>query len=197
MEARQAILDCVSNTSSRIALTRTTEADPDPDMLTTLACAVIISATPRRKDEREGMAARVRKRWKALEEMPFRIERIASEIERVNEDGLLAPARQIDGSAQYADVALGRLQELPTSMRLWAEALRERIKTVWRTYDSVFPLRKTRFYWLQSFVVQATGKPHHRQVADLLNAAAVALDEDQTFDALTLAQAWSRRKNKS
>ena len=196
ISARQAILDCIKKTSGRMALTGIDETDPDPEMLTTLACAVIISATPRRKVEREGMAAAVGKSWKQLEDMPRRIEKIAIEIEGINTDGLLAPARQVNREAQNAEDTLKRLRELPESMRLWAKALGQRAKAVRQDYDAVFAPGKTPLYWLQLFVKRAIGKPRDREVAELLNAAAVALGKDPTFDAFDLAQARSRRKNK-
>jgi hypothetical protein len=196
MAAREAILDCASNDSSRIALTRITEADPDPDMLTTLACAVIISGSPSRKDNRNLVAAAVGKTWKALEEMPQRVENIAREVEKVNAHPILAPAGQADRQTQSVKNALSRLGELPGSMRLWAKALRERTQAIRRDYAVIINRGKPPLYWLQFFVKGATGKPNDREVADLLNAAAIALGEEPTFDALSLAQARSRRKYK-
>jgi hypothetical protein len=39
-----------------------------------------------------------------------------------------------------------------------------------------------------------TGKPHDKQVAELLNAAGIALDGKSDFDALALAQARLRSR---
>jgi len=49
---------------------------------------------------------------------------------------------------------------------------------------------------LSEVAEMATGKWHDREVADLLNAAALALDKESQFDAMTIAQARSRRKKK-
>lgn len=189
--ARNAILARVKDRAWLAALDGT--GTPDPEMLTTLACAVLVSDHPKRPETRDWWAGQVGKSWKALRELPRRIEDIAQEIESVNGAELLAPENQVNGKSPNAHIARESFRDLPSMMRVWAKALQERMKVMPRLDAAVFGER-TALDYLQWFVKQAAGKPCDPQVASLLNAAAIALGKAPRFDAQALAQARYRRK---
>jgi hypothetical protein len=165
------------------------------DLLTELACATVIPNRSKRKKLEETWANGTRKTWKAVKDFPKQIERMADQIERINTSTFLAPVQQINPKARSAEIARHSFRELPGIMRLYARALAERTRTIPRLNASVFPRIPTHYY-LMVAVRSWTGKPHDKQVAELLNAAGIALGGKSDFDALALAQARLGHKKK-
>ena len=165
------------------------------DFLTFMACAAVIPNRANRKAYQGAGTEGTDKTWKAIREFPKRIERMAVEIERLNRGTLLAPEQQINPKAPDAEVARQNFRELPANMRLCATALEGRIGIVSRLTADVFPRTPPHDY-LARAVWSWTGKAHDKLVAELLNAVGIALGGKSDFDALTLAQARSRRKKK-
>lgn len=193
--ARKAILDCVTEPGWRAVMDgRATH--PDPDLLTTLACATVFSGHLSRKTSLNSVAVEeTGKTWKAVGEFPNRVEAIAREMEKVN-GGLLAPENQINAKAPDAERFRQSFRDLPSMLRVWAKALRERIKAIRRLDAAVFGDSNPRDY-LQFLVKNSTGKPNDRLVANLLNAAAGMLGKPDGFDSTSLAKARLRRRRKS
>jgi hypothetical protein len=194
--ARKAILDCVTGGPGWQAVLDGRATHPDPDLLTTLACATVFSGHLSRKGSLDAVAVEeTGKSWKALGEFPNRIEAVAREMEKVN-GGLLAPENQIDAEAPDAERFRQSFRDLPSMLRVWAKALAERISAIRRLDAAVFGDSNPRDY-LQFLVKNSTGKPNDRLVANLLNAAAGALGKTHGFDVTSLAKARLRRRKKS
>ena len=193
--ARKAILDRITQPGWR-ALMDGPATHADPDLLTTLACATVLSGHLSRKDiESELAVEETGKAWKTLGEFPGRLEAIAREMERVN-GGLLAPENQINAEAPDAEGFRQSFRGLPSMLRLWAKALTERIRAIRRLDVAVFGDSNPRDY-LQLLVENSTGKPNDRLVANLLNAAAEVLGRPDGFDSTALAKARLQRRRKS
>jgi hypothetical protein len=173
-------------------------AEESSYFLTTYACAAVISGRValNRKAREETWADETGKTWKALKEFPERIERIACEMERINQHPLLAPEKSVNEKGRDAKIARQSFRDLPSIMRLFAKALNGRILLMPKLHADVFPA-DSGIHYLQLAVRSWTGKPHDRKVAELLNAAAVALDQKAAFDAITLAQMRYRKRKKT
>jgi len=194
--ARTAILDQVARPGWRSVLEGKL-SHPDPSILTTLACAVVLSARPKRKESLDAVAVgETGKTWKALREFPSRIKDIAQAIEKVNGSQLLDPRKQLEEEKADAAGVRQSFQDLPELLRAWTRALEERMKAVRRLETDVFGDSDPRAY-LQFLVKESTGKPNDRLVAGLLNAAAEALEKSSDVDATSLAKARFRHRKKS
>lgn len=81
---------------------------------------------------------------------------------------------------------------LPTVLQSYAETLGRQMARIPNAFPA--PRRGKRVSELSSFTVMVTGRFRDKEVAELLNGAASALDKEQQahFDALTIAQARSR-----
>jgi hypothetical protein len=121
VKARQAILDCVKHEGWKYMLTES-DNDSDPEMLTTHACATVILSSLGRKAPQDIVAAAVGRRWKALKRFPERIERMAREMDTLNEYSLLT---LVDATVASREMARESLQDVPHMMRMYADALRE------------------------------------------------------------------------
>jgi hypothetical protein len=195
-QARRAILGRVTQPAWRVALDGG-PAEPDPSLLTTLACAVVFSDRLSRKESLDAMAVEeTGKTWKALREFPDRIEGIARAMEKVNAGDLFAPEKQINAEATDAERFRRCFRDLPNMLRLWAKALKERMKHIRRLDSAVFGDSNPRAY-LQFLIKESTGKPNDQLVANLLNAAAGALGKSYGLDATSLAKARFRRRKSS
>ena len=170
-------------------------AEVSSDFLTTYACAAVVSdrSSLNRKAREETWADETGKTWKALKEFPERIEKIAQEMERINQHSLLAPEKSVNEKKRDAKIARQSFRELPSLMRLFAKALTGRIVNMPKLHAYVFP-SDSALQYLQVAVRSWTGKAHDREVAELVNAAAVALDKNFSTDATTLAQMRYRKK---
>ncbi len=137
------------------------------------------------------------KTWKALREFPSRLEKIADEVKRINNADRSFYARR--RGRDLGRFELQRLQEqcmqLPFVMRDYAEALRERNAAV-----SVATPRSgssEMVFQLSEAMKFLTGTYHDQEVSELLNAVANALGEEKQFDAISVAQARSRRRRRT
>lgn len=139
------------------------------------------------------------KAWKALREFPGRLQRMAKETEQVIASPLFVAATFTREKAVKGEMIRRHLHQLPGTMRLCAMALEAFIARLPDFIAEAFstpgegnePLLR-----LSQVAKMATGKWHDREVANLLNAAARALDKEREFDALTITQARFRRKKK-
>lgn len=140
------------------------------------------------------------KTWKALAEFPERLRRIAKEVEQVNKSLFFAPALYVNAKTTQAEIVRKRFEQLPGIMSFYATGMEVHIARTPKLWAKTFPPSQGRhspWLLLLSYAVKlATGKWHDAEVAELLNATAVALDETREFDALTIAQARSRFKKK-
>jgi hypothetical protein len=138
------------------------------------------------------------KTWKALSEFPDRLRRIAEEVERVNASPFFAPAAFANAKIRRVEIARKFFTILPGVMRVYAGGLEAHIKRLPGLFEKQFPSAgPNQWLLLLSCTVRiVTGKYHDRQVADLLNAAAVALSEERQFEALAIAQARVQARRK-
>jgi len=168
--------------------------------LTALACVAVYPSGVSRKRWETVWALNTGKTWKALTEFPDRMCRMADEVKRVNESSTFSPAQFANARTAVAEIARQRFHELPGVLRLYAQELRRHIARVPRMTAKAFPPsprgHSPALLYLSLSVLGLTGKPRDRMVADLLNAAALALGEKSEFDALTIAQLRSRRRPK-
>jgi hypothetical protein len=162
--------------------------------LTTWACRTVSPRQGRPAFLNEYWARGTGKTWKALGEFPNRLEKIADELKRINKaDPHFCARRRGDDLSRSA---LLRLQadcmRLPTMVQDYAKALRGRNWVVAvatprsGSADALFQLTTT--------VKFATGKYHDQEVSELLNAVGQALGYKQSFGAVNIAQARSRRR---
>lgn len=140
------------------------------------------------------------KTWKALAEFPERLRRIAKEVEQINKSPFFAPALYVNAKTTQAEIVRKRFEQLPGIISFYATGLEVHIDRTPNLWAKTFPPSQgghSQWLLLLSYAVKlATGKWHDAEVAELLNATAVALDETREFDALTIAQARSRFKKR-
>ena len=140
------------------------------------------------------------KTWKSLRDFPDRICGMAEEMKRVNESFAFSPAQCADAQTREAAVVRKLLNQLPAILCAYAQLLERQIDRVPVMTAQAFPAlprgHSPAILALMVLVKFQTGKPRDRMVADLLNAAALALGEKSEFDALTIAQLRSRRRPK-
>lgn len=163
------------------------------DLLTTLACASVIPNRSMSKKFKEARAEGTGKTWKAVKEFPKRIKSMADEMERVNTSTFLAPEKAIKRKARGAKMARQKFRDLPSLMRVFGTALERQIEVISLLNADVFPRTPTHEY-LMLAVRSWTGKPHDKEVAELLNAAGTILGGKSDFDALALAQSRLRSR---
>jgi len=165
--------------------------------LATFACMAISPHQGRPEFLNHCWARGMGKTWKALQDFPNRLEKIADDVERINNADRLFYARRRGKDLSRFELLRLREQcmQLPVVMRIYADALRERNAAV----SAATPRsgRSIGLFELNELVKFITGQWHDAKTADLLNAAAEALNETSEFDALTIAQARSRRRKKT
>jgi len=165
--------------------------------LTTFACMAVSPHQGRPALLNYHWARRTGKTWKALAEFPKRLERLADDVERINKADRLFYVRRRGNDLNRFE--LQRLQEncmqLPTMIRIYAEALRERNATV----SEATPRsgRSEGLFQLTELVKWLSGAYHDQEVSELLNTVANALGEEKQFDAINVAQARSRRRGRT
>ena len=105
-----------------------------------------------------------------------------------------------NAETRQAALVRKRLGVLPGIMRVYAAGLEAHIARVPGLTAKRYPAsRDGQAQWLLllSYVVKViTGKWMDKEVADLLNATAIILEERREFDAQTVTQLRSRRKKK-
>jgi hypothetical protein len=184
-QALEEIIDC------RRDVTREIEgfADVLTDLLAMFACLTVCrSRSGHRTAWVKVWSRETGKTWKALKGFPARLRSMAKETEQVIANPIFAIATFTKEKTVKEELIGRRLRQLPGTMGLFAMAVEAFIAT---TREGNEPLLS-----LSQVAGMATGKSHDREVANLLNAAARALDKEGEFDAMTITQARSRRKKK-
>lgn len=173
---------------------------PLVELLPLLACLAIVTKrkSSRRETWEKFWPVGTGKTWKALKDFPRRIRGIADEVERVNSNPFFNPSFWITKETTDATIVRRRFTELPGLLCLYAaslELLIGRLPTLTaQAYPPPTQGHSDFVFLLSGSVKMVTGRFRDREVAELLNAAALALGEEYEFDALTLAQARSRRR---
>ena len=140
------------------------------------------------------------KTWKTLGEFPDRLRRMAKEIEQINVSPFFAPALYVNVKTIQAQLVRKRFEQLPGIINLYATGLEihtARIPKQWAEAVPTSPSGPSWLLLLLSYTIKVvTGKWHDKEVAELLNAGAIALDVKAWggVDALNVAQARSRWK---
>lgn len=149
------------------------------------ACLAVLP-TPHSREWREGIWLRATdKSWKGLTDLPRRLQKMADEIGSLNTNFFCIP----DGCANQTLVSFYRL---PTVLRSYATALNHRTTIISKAIDP--PSHSRRLVELSNFTKLVTGRYRDREVAELLNAAAITIGYENArgFDALHLMQARHR-----
>jgi hypothetical protein len=167
-------------------------------LLAYLACRGVSRQRMSRKTWQKVWTVGTGKTWKSLKDFPKRLRGLADEVERINSSSFFAPREYVNRKTVKATIVRGRLSELPGVLRLYATALEQHLCRVPDLIAQSFPPpprgHSTSIFDLAEFVKGLTGRPHDKEVTELLNAAGEALGEKCDLDALDLAQARSRRK---
>jgi hypothetical protein len=173
---------------------------PLVELLPLLACLAIMTKrkSSRRETWEKFWPVGTGKTLKALKDFPRRIRGIADEVERVNSNPFFNPSSWITKETTDARIVRRRFTQLPGLLCLYATSLELLIGRLPSLTAQAYPPpthgHSDFVFLLSGSVKMATGRFRDREVAELLNAAALALGEDYEFDALTLAQARSRRR---
>jgi hypothetical protein len=172
---------------------------PHADLMTVLACGAVLSAKVKVETIRETIARLVKKTSTELDSLPKKIAEISDDMERINQDHWLAPTNQIDPQAPLAHLNMHLYKQLPGLMRGWAKALTLRLSFMERQSTAMLR-RGTAQDCLQLLVEESCGKECDKPVADLLQAAGIALGqaESQTakFNEGALAKRRERRRQR-
>jgi hypothetical protein len=165
--------------------------------LTTYACTAVSSHQGRPAFLNHYWARGTGKTWKSLAEFPNRLQRLADEVKCINKADRLFYARR--RGRDLSRFELQRLEQeciqLPTMLRVYAEALRERNATV--TTATPRSGSSEGLFQLSSLVRFLSGAYHDQQLAELLNTVAHVLGEQKQFDAISVAQARSRHRKRT
>jgi hypothetical protein len=125
---------------------------------------------------------------------------MAKEVEQVNASTFFSTSMFFNAKTRQAELVRKRLGVLPGIMRVYAAGLENHIARVPDLTVKSYPSSsdaQARWLVLLSYVVKlATGKWMDKEVAELLNATAIALGERREFDALTVTQHRSRWKKR-
>jgi hypothetical protein len=175
----------------------------ESDLAGLLAIFAFLAVSPNRRGYRKlrekVWPPETGKTWKVLKGFPDRLRKMAKEVERLNVSVFFAPATHLTAKTPQAEVVRRRFEGLPGCLRVYAEYVRrcmERLPAELQAALSWAPKKPLSLLFLSTMVKAATGKWYDREVAELLNAAAIALDEKGQFDYLTIAQARYRWKKK-
>jgi hypothetical protein len=179
------------------------------DLAGPLTAFVCLAVSPRgqyRRSWEKLWTLETGKTWKALKDFPRRLENMADEVERVNSSFFFSPAQIANAKTLKAEFARKHFNQLPGILHVYAAALEAHIERTPDLTARIFPQSPgggpSQWVLLLSYTVkQATGKWRDREVAELLNAGARVLGEvrpeqEDRFDALTIAQARARFKKK-
>jgi hypothetical protein len=144
------------------------------------ACLVVLPVPSSGKWREEVWLQGTGKSWKALKKFPARLLRMADEIEKLNTNFFRIP----DACTNPTWLSLC---QLPTSLRSNAETLNRHETIISKAFRS--PSESSRVVELLNFAKWTTGRDRVREVAKLLNAAALAMKCENKFDATHLIQA--------
>ena len=169
--------------------------------LAAFACLEVSNKRGRGKKSFQKLAALgTGKTWKALIEFPERVRHMARDVEQLNLSPFFAPPIFANADNLKAQMARKYFKMLPGIMLVCAAGLEAHIKRVPGFFEKSFPRSSggpSQSLLLLSYTVKvATDKWRDKEVAELLNATAIALGENREFDALTIAQARSRFKKR-
>jgi hypothetical protein len=174
-----------------------------PDFFAYLVCAAVTRKRGKRKVWESMWTHQTGKTWRALEEFPARIIKMADEVEQLNKSHFFAPTSYINARTGEAESVRRRFGQLPGIMHLYADCLRQHIARLPRLTSEVYPSspqgHPIETASLSLFVKCFTGAYLDREVADLLNAASRALgeasesDTEDRFNEFIIAKLRSRR----
>jgi len=155
------------------------------DSFAVRACLAVLPVLHSRRWREEIWLKATGKSWKALTEFPRRLQKMAGEIESLNANFFSIPAA-------CDNPTLVNFYQLPTLLRSYAEVLSQRTMRIPKGFLS--PSRSRRLVELSHFAKAMTGRYCDAEIADLLNATAIAMGCDNLagIDALDLAQARHR-----
>jgi hypothetical protein len=170
------------------------------DSIFSLYAFLIVTKWPSRKLMEKFWSYGTGKTWKSLCDFPMRLRRMAEEVKQVQAAPHFAPDSSIYGQSPLAKNIKHRIRELPLNLDVFAKHIEVILERLRKTHVSKSSLkRKFREPWasqLSELVNALTTGYRDKEVAELLNSAAAALNEDFAVDALALAQARSKRKKK-
>lgn len=147
------------------------------------------------------------KTWKQLAEFPNRLRRIAAEVEHLSGSPSFDPAQTITSELPLAIYAKREFPILPTTLENYANWLEAHVSATSRFIKRFCPQGPQGRY--SGFILNVseevkllTGRVCDRQVADLLNAADLALNPDDPdsgtrYDEQGIALLRSRKKRKT
>lgn len=152
------------------------------DSFAVRACLAVLPVPHSRRWREEIWLKATGKSWKALTEFPRRLQKMAGEIESLNANFFSIPVA-------CDNPTLVNFCQLPTVLRSYAEVLSHRTMRIPKGFLS--PSRSRRLVELSHFARAMTGRYCDREIADLLNATAIAMGcvNLAGIDALDLAQA--------
>jgi hypothetical protein len=165
-----------------------------------LCLLAIIAVTNRanRKLMEKFWSAGTGKSWDSLVTLPAKVRALAQELDQMNLSAHFNPQYWFDQSDKRQVIRSRLMLGLPNMLRLYSAGVERKLKLLPKIGGAKWS-GKSKLYMpavlhLSRFVDGVTGKPRDKHVADLLNAAAVALGEDVQIDALNIAQARSELK---
>jgi hypothetical protein len=138
------------------------------------------------------------KTWKSLNDFPARLRRMAEEVKQVQAGPHFGPDSMINGESPLAKDIKRRIRELPLDLGVYATHIELIVKNLPKINMSGRSLkRKFHEPWtsqLMEMVRVLTTRYCDREVAELLNSAAIALNEEFAVEPFALAQARRERK---
>lgn len=155
------------------------------DSFAVRACLAVLPVPHGRKWREEIWLKATGKSWKALTEFPRRLQKMAGEVESLNANFLSIPAA-------CDNPTLVNFYQLPTVLRSYADVLSHRTMRIPKGFLS--PSRSRRLVELSHFAKAMTGRYCDGEIADLLNATAIAMGCENLagIDALDLGEARHR-----
>jgi hypothetical protein len=166
-----------------------------------LSAVLIVTKRPSKNQMEELWTYGTGKTWKSLNDFPMRLRRMAEEVKRVQAGLHFEPDRWIYAQSPLAKDIKRRIRELPLNLGVFATHIEVVLKKLPKVSTSKgSPQRKFHEPWasqLSDTVKVLTKRYCDREVAELLNSAAIALEEQFTIEPFALAQARRDRKKKS
>jgi hypothetical protein len=174
--------------------------DTSFDPIFRLYAALIVTKWPSRKLMEKFWAYGTGKTWKSLNDFPMRLRRMAEELKQVQAWLHFEPESSMCAQSPLAENIKRGIWELPLNLGVFATHIEVILEKLPKSSTSKGPpQRKFHEPWTSqlSEIVKALTKRYcDREVADLLNSAAIALNEKFTIEPFALAQARRNRKTK-
>jgi hypothetical protein len=168
------------------------------DMVPLLAALAVMKG-PRRETWEQLWAVGTGKTWKALQEFPDRLRRMADEVEQLNAGPFFDPGRWITDGTLEGRIAKRRFSLLPGILRMYATWVEVCVEKITKQH---FPAKRSGHSFLVGFlstlVKLSTGRFYDKEVAGVLTAAGLVLNGlgDKGFDPQTLADLRLRSRQK-